>query len=125
MQVGLPSRRPLRARPPPPGRRTRRCLATFSAPLPHPPPHVCTTSVRRPAPPPLVSHVCACAFVRAATTGVTAARLQMAREVTTHAMHTLFNLCRVNHPRQNQAAEYGIIPALQNVRGERVRAVCS
>ena len=45
----------------------------------------------------------------------TASRLQMTRDVTTYVMHTLFNLCRVNHPRQNQAAEYGIIPALQNV----------
>lgn len=48
-------------------------------------------------------------------TAVPASRLQMSRDVTTHVMHTLFNLCRVNHPRQNQAAEYGIIPALQNI----------
>ena len=58
--------------------------------------------------------LCFCAALRYSSAQLNE-KAQMAKDVQNAAMHTLFYLLRVNHPRQIIAVEHDIIPVLIKV----------
>ena len=62
----------------------------------------------------MVCDVPPAAFVALSSREVSA-KAQMAKDVVNTVMHTLFYLCRVNHPRQIIAVEHDVIPILIKV----------